>query len=156
MARNKLKLAFISDESKRRASYYKRKKSLIKKVNELTTLCDVPACAVISSPFDSHTEVWPNLEGASKVIERYQNSVVINESKNVSHERFLLQRTTKARDQLRKLKQDNHEKELDLLMFRYMQNSNISDNLTAEGLKDLDKAVGKMMKEVDNKINTID
>jgi hypothetical protein len=37
-----------------------------------------------------------------------------------------------------------------------MQNSNISDNLTAEGLKDLDKAVGKMMKEVDNKINTID
>jgi hypothetical protein len=82
------------------------------------------------------------------VIERYQN-----ESKNVSHERFLMQRTTKARDQLRKLKQDNREKELDLLMFRYMQNSNISDNLTAEGLKDLDKVVGKMMKEVDNKIN---
>ncbi|PNX91235.1 agamous-like mads-box protein agl80-like [Trifolium pratense] len=156
MARNKVKLAFISDESKRRASYIKRKRSLIKKVTELTTLCDVPACAVISSPFDSHIDVWPNLEGAKNVIERYQNSTVINESKNVSHQRFIMQRTAKARDQLKKLKHGNREKELNLLMFEYLQNNNISYDLTPEEAKDLDKVVGKMLKEVDNKINTLD
>ncbi|GAU16979.1 hypothetical protein TSUD_37370 [Trifolium subterraneum] len=90
MARNKVKLAFISDESKRRAAYNKRKNNVIKKVTELTTLCDVPACA------------------------------------------------------------------LNLLMFEYLRNNNVSDNSTAEELKGLDKVVGKMLKEVDNKINTLD
>jgi hypothetical protein len=64
MTRKKLKLAFLSDDKARKATYKKRMKSVIKKVSELSILCNIPACAIISNPFNSKTEVWPNLEGA--------------------------------------------------------------------------------------------
>ncbi|XP_058777234.1 agamous-like MADS-box protein AGL80 [Vicia villosa] len=156
MTRRKVKLAFICDDTARKASYNKRKKGLIKKVRELTTLCGIPACAIISSPFDSQPEVWPNLEGAMNVIDRYKNSSVKDENRNVNQERFLTQRITKARDQVRKLKYDNREQELNLLMFGYLQNNNISDDLTSEELKDFDKLVEKKLKEVDIKIKKLD
>lgn len=151
-----MKLAFISDYSARKASYNKRKKGLIKKVTELTTLCDIPACAIISSPFDSQTVVWPNPEGANKIIERYQNSSVKDETRNLSHERFIMQTIVKARDKLRKLKHDNREQALNLFMLRNLQSDNMFDNLTAGEVKDLDKLVEKKLKEVDNKIDTLD
>ncbi|XP_004496299.1 agamous-like MADS-box protein AGL80 [Cicer arietinum] len=156
MTRRKVKLAFITDDTARKASYNKRKKGFIKKVNELTTLCGIPACAIISSPFDTQPEVWPNPEGARKVIERYQNSSVIDETRNVNQETFIMQRIAKARDQLRKQKHDNREQELNLLMFGFMQSNILSDDLTAEELKDFDKLIEKKMREVDNKFATLD
>jgi hypothetical protein len=156
MTRRKVKLAFISDNAARKASYNKRKKGLIKKVTELTTLCDIPACAIISSPFDSQTEVWPNPEEAKKVIERYQSYSLIDENKNVSHERYILQMIAKARDKLRKLKHDNREQELNLFMLRNLKNNNLYEDLTAEELKNLAKHVEKKLKEVDDKIDTLD
>ncbi|KAL5069278.1 hypothetical protein RYX36_020165 [Vicia faba] len=90
------------------------------------------------------------------VIDRYKNSSVKDENRNVNQERFLMQRISKARDQVRKLKYDNREQELNLLMFGYLQNNNISDDLTAEELRDFDKLVEKKLKEVDNKIKKLD
>lgn len=157
MARRKVKLALIPDDSARKASYNKRKKGLLKKVSELTILCDVPACAIISSPFDSRTEVWPHPEGANKIIERFQNSSVKDETRNVSHERFIMQTIAKARDKLRKLKYENHEQEWDLFMLMKLQdNNNILDGLTTEEVKDLGKRADKKLKEVDEKIDTLD
>jgi hypothetical protein len=156
MPRRKVKLAFISEELARKVTYNKRKKGLIKKVTELTTLCDVPACAVISSSFDSETEVWPNREGAMKVIERYHHSYMLDEKRNVNQERFIMQMITKGRDQVRKMKHDNREKELNLLMFICLQNNNIAIDLNAEELKDFDKLVEKKLKEVGSKIETLD
>ncbi|KAK2403843.1 agamous MADS-box protein AGL80 [Trifolium repens] len=156
MPRRKVKLAFISEELARKVTYNKRKKGLIKKVTELTTLCDVPACAIISSSFDSETEVWPNREGAMKVIERYHHSYMLDEKRNVNQERFIMQMITKGRDQVRKMKHDNREKELNLLMFICLQNNNIAIDLNAEELKDFDKLVEKKLKEVGSKIETLD
>ncbi|WJX24134.1 hypothetical protein P8452_13276 [Trifolium repens] len=56
MTRKKLKLAFLSDDKARKAIYKKRMKSIIKKVSELAILCNIPACAIISNPFNSKTE----------------------------------------------------------------------------------------------------
>jgi len=151
-----VKLAFIADDAARKASYNKRKKGLIKKVSELTILCDVPACAIISSPFDSQTEVWPHPEGANKIIERFQSLSVKDETRNVSHERFIMQTIVKARDKLRKMKYENREQELDLFMLRNLQTNNILDELTTEEVKDLGKLALKKLKEVDDKIDTLD
>ena len=151
-----MKLAFIADDAARKASYNKRKKGLIKKVSELTILCDVPACAIISSPFDSQTEVWPHPEGANKIIERFQSLSVKDETRNVSHERFIMQTIVKARDKLRKMKYENREQELDLFMLRNLQTNNILDELTTEEVKDLGKLALKKLKEVDDKIDTLD
>lgn len=150
-----MKLAFISDDSARKATYKKRKKGIIKKVSELTILCGIPACAIISNPFDSKIEVWPNLEEAKHVIERYQNSSVKDETKNVNQESFLLQRISKAREHLQKQKHDNREKELNILMIGYMKNKKLPDGLTVSDLKEFDKLIEKNMKEIDNKIDAL-
>jgi len=155
MTRKKVKLAFISDDSARKATYKKRKKGIIKKVSELTILCGIPACAIISNPFDSKTEVWPNLEEAKQVIERYQSSSVKDETKNVNQESFLLQRITKAREHLQKQRHDNREKELNILMNGYMKNRKLPDGLTVSDLKEFDKLIEKNMKEIDNKIDEL-
>jgi hypothetical protein len=154
--RQKVKLAFISNGAARKATYNKRKKGIIKKVKELTTLCGVSACAIISNPFNSQVEVWPDREGAKKVIERYQNSSVKDETKNLNQEGLIMQNIAKARDRLRKLENKKPEKKIDLLMYECMQNKNLVDNLTAEELKDLDEFIEKKLKEEDDKINAIE
>ncbi|KAK2456811.1 hypothetical protein P8452_03840 [Trifolium repens] len=152
MTRKKVKLAFIVDDSARKATYKKRKNGIIKKVSELTILCGIPACAIISNPFDSKAEVWPNLAEAKQVIERYQNSSVIDGAKNVNQESFLLQRITKAREQLKKQKHDNREKELTIRMIGYMKNKQMPDDLSVSDLKEFNKLIEKNLKEIDNKI----
>jgi len=72
------------------------------------------------------------------------------DKKNVNQETFLLQQITKAREQLKKLTQDNREKELKIRMIGYMQN--MPDDLTVSDLKELDKIIEKNMKEIDEKI----
>jgi len=133
----------------RKATYNKRKKGIIKKVSELTTLCGVSACAIISNPFNSQTEVWPDREGAKKVIERYQNSSVKDETKNLNQEGLIMQNIAKAKERLRKLETKNHGKKLNRLMYECMQNKNLLNNLTAEELKDLDEFVENKLQEED-------
>lgn len=152
MTRKKVKLAFISDDSARRATYKKRKKGIIKKVSELTILCDIQACAIISSPFDSQPEVWPDLEGAKKVIEKYQNASVIDQSKNVNQESFIMQRIAKAKEQLKRQNQENREKEMTIVLFRYMRQKTLPQDLTIEELNDFEKLIEKKLKEIDIKI----
>jgi hypothetical protein len=152
MTRKKVKLAFIIDDLARKATYKKRKMGIIKKVSELTILCGIPACAVISNPFGSKPEVWPNQAEAKQIIERYQNSSVIDGAKNVNQESFLLQRITKAREQLKKQKHDNREKELTIRMIGYMKNKQMPDDLSVSYLKEFNKLIEKNLKEIDNKI----
>ncbi|KAK2442048.1 agamous MADS-box protein AGL80 [Trifolium repens] len=152
MTRKKVRLAFISDDSARKTTYKKRKNCIIKKVSELTILCGIPACAIISNPFDSKTEVWPDLARAKQIIERYQNSSVINGATNVNQESFLLQRITKAREQLKKLKHDNHEKEMTIRMIEYMKNKQLPNDQSVSDLKEFEKLIEKNLKEIDNKI----
>ncbi|KAJ1389788.1 hypothetical protein SESBI_37985 [Sesbania bispinosa] len=151
MARRRLKLAYISNDSKRKATYRKRKKGIIKKVSELTILCGIPACAIICSPFDSQIEAWPNREGVEHVIERYENTYVIDQSKNVNQESFLRQKISKAKDQLKKLRRDNHEKELTMAMFQLMQDENLP-NMPFEDANDLNKLIEKNLNDIDIKM----
>ncbi|CAA7052359.1 unnamed protein product [Microthlaspi erraticum] len=54
MTRSKVKLEFISNDASRKNTFRKRNKGLLKKVNELSTLCGIPACAIIYSPYNTN------------------------------------------------------------------------------------------------------
>ncbi|KAJ1392620.1 hypothetical protein SESBI_35707 [Sesbania bispinosa] len=151
MTRRRVKLAYISNDSARKATYKKRKKGIIKKVSELTILCGIPACAIICSPFDSQIEVWPNQEGVEQVIERYKNTSMIDENKNVNQESFLMQSIAKAQDHLKKLHRDNHEKELTMAMFQHMQDENLP-NMSFEDANALNKLIEKNLNDIEIKI----
>ncbi|WVY96948.1 hypothetical protein V8G54_029099 [Vigna mungo] len=137
MARKKLKLAFISDEMTRKSTYKRRKK----------------ICAIICNPFDSETEVWPNPEGANKVIERFKNASVLNKSRNVNHESFMLQRIVKAQNELKMQRQDNYEKEITLSMFQFMLGQNLPN--TVQEIIEIHKIIDKNIKEIENNLDAL-
>ncbi|KAG6519217.1 hypothetical protein ZIOFF_022709 [Zingiber officinale] len=53
-------LGWIAHDATRRATFKKWKRSLLKKVSELATLCSIDACAVVYGPEEEAPEVWPS------------------------------------------------------------------------------------------------
>ncbi|KAH0898534.1 hypothetical protein HID58_048102 [Brassica napus] len=84
MTRKKVKLAFIANDSSSKATYKKRKKGLMKKVNELSTLCGINACAIIYSPYDSNPEVWPSNSGVQRIISEFRTLPEMDQNKKMT------------------------------------------------------------------------
>ncbi|KAG6533933.1 agamous-like MADS-box protein AGL80 [Zingiber officinale] len=119
MARKKVKLAWIANDSTRRATFKKRRKGLMKKASELGTLCDVKVCVIVYAPQEPPPEVWPSVTDATCVLARFKRMPETEQSKKmVNQEAFLLQRVAKLREQLRKQKRENLELETSMLMRR--------------------------------------
>ena len=103
MTRKKVKLAYITNDSIRKATFKKRKKGLIKKVSELSTLCGIDACAILYGPYDSQPEVWPSPLGVQLVVAHFKKMLEMEQSKKmVNQEGFLKQRVAKGNEQLKK------------------------------------------------------
>nr|CAD1843534.1 unnamed protein product [Ananas comosus var. bracteatus] len=118
MARKKVNLAWISNDSTRRATFKKRRKGLMKKASELATLCDVRACVVVYAPGEAQAEVWPSPAEAARVLARFKSMPEMEQCKKMmNQEGFLRQRVAKAQEQLRKQERENRELETTLLMY---------------------------------------
>ncbi|KAI5658355.1 hypothetical protein M9H77_27148 [Catharanthus roseus] len=155
MTRKKVKLAFITNDSARKATYKKRKKGLMKKVSELSTLCGIDACAIIYSPYDSQPEVWPNTSGVQRVIAQYKRMPEMEQSKKmVNQETFIKQRIAKANEQLKKQHKDNREKEITEIMYQSLTGKGLQ-NLTLSDLTDLGWMIDQKLKEIYKRIESI-
>ncbi|XP_057425622.1 agamous-like MADS-box protein AGL80 [Lotus japonicus] len=152
MAMKKVKLAYITDNMARKISYNKRKKNIIKKVSELTTLCGIEACVIIPNPFDSKPEIWPNVEGAMKVIERYQNTPVKKKNMTLNQESFITQMTSKSQDKLSKVCRQIREKKLTMSAFNCVKDGALPEGLIVTDINDIKMHLEKMMKEVNDEI----
>ncbi|KAI3468752.1 hypothetical protein Pfo_025415 [Paulownia fortunei] len=65
----------------KKVSLLKRKGCIMKKTMELSVLCDVKACALVSGP-DGHLQTWPeNRSEVMQVINMYRNYSVKNKKK---------------------------------------------------------------------------
>ncbi|KAL1562035.1 agamous-like MADS-box protein AGL80 [Salvia divinorum] len=119
MTRKKVTLAYIANDSERKASYRKRKKGLLKKVSELSTLCGIDACAIVCSQYDAAPEVWPSPLGAQAVLSRFRKLSDMDQSRKMDNqETFTRNRIKKTEEQLRRLRKENNCRELEAFMFR--------------------------------------
>ncbi|KAI5397011.1 uncharacterized protein LOC127097787 isoform X2 [Lathyrus oleraceus] len=84
-----------------------------------------------------------------------QHSSLTVETENVNQESFIRQKIVEARDKLEKQKQDNRKKELDLLMIKSIQNTNLLANLTIGDSIDFSKMIDEKIKEIDAKIASL-
>ncbi|XP_058782051.1 agamous-like MADS-box protein AGL80 [Vicia villosa] len=158
MGRKKLKLAFIEKDTARKLAYKNRKNSLVKKVDELTTLCGIDACAIIFGPYDPQPEIWPSPSGVQNVLSKFKTASEFDQRKKmVTQESFLKQRVEKAEKQLRQQLRDNKEKETTMLMFQCLNAGGMVPNdSSVAGLNDLAWMIDKNLKEIGRKIESGD
>ncbi|XP_020574153.1 agamous-like MADS-box protein AGL80 [Phalaenopsis equestris] len=110
MARKKVTLAYITNDATRRATLKKRRRGLLKKVNELSILCGVSACAVVYSPQSDQPEVFPSSEEAKRILTELADLPEIDKNKKMVNQRtFLEQRLMKLSQQARRLEHENKE-----------------------------------------------
>ncbi|XP_059644640.1 agamous-like MADS-box protein AGL80 [Cornus florida] len=155
MTRKKVKLAFITNDSARKATYKKRKKGLMKKVSELSTLCGIDACAIIYSPYESQPEVWPNNMGVQRVLAQFKRMPEMEQSKKmVNQESFIRQRIAKANEQLKKQHKDNREKEMTEVMYQCLTGRGLQ-NLVMADLTDLGWLIDQNLKEIYKRVESL-
>ncbi|KAI3707347.1 hypothetical protein L6452_25789 [Arctium lappa] len=156
MTRKKVKLAFIMNDSARKATFKKRKKGLMKKVNELSTLCGIDACAIIYSPYEAQPEVWPNNIGVQRVLAQFKRMPEMEQSKKmVNQESFTRQRITKANEQLKKQIKENREKEMIEVMYQCLTGKGSISNLILPDLNDLGGLVDQTLKDICRRIESL-
>ncbi|XP_040995119.1 agamous-like MADS-box protein AGL80 [Juglans microcarpa x Juglans regia] len=156
MTRKKVNFAYIANDSARKATFKKRKKGLLKKMSELSTLCAVQTCAIIYSPYDPEPEVWPSPLGAQSVIARFRSMPNAEQSrKMVNQESFLGQRITKSEELLMKQQIENRESEMTQVMYRSLIGDQGLQNMGVVDLKDLEWLVNKSVEEIDERIKSL-
>ncbi|XP_058782046.1 agamous-like MADS-box protein AGL80 [Vicia villosa] len=158
MTRKKVKLAFIENDTARKTTYNKRKKGLLKKVNEISTLCGIEACGIIYGPYDPQPEIWPSPSGVEKVLTKFKTAPEFDQSRRmVDQESFLKQRIGKAEKQLRRQWADNKEIETTMLMFQCLSAGKVVQNDMSMGdLNDLSCMIDHNLRKIGRRIESGD
>ncbi|ESQ28719.1 hypothetical protein EUTSA_v10019667mg [Eutrema salsugineum] len=154
--RKKVKLAFIENNSSRKAPFQKRKKGLLKKVKELSTLYGVTACVILYSPNTSNPDVWPSNSGVQRVVLDFQTLPEMDQHKKMlDQETFLRQRITKLSENLRRLGKDNREQEMIEVMFQCWDRSLGRFHLNILDLNDLGYVIDQYQRDINHKIEIL-
>ncbi|CAA0838823.1 Agamous-like MADS-box protein AGL80 [Striga hermonthica] len=155
MTRQKVKLAFISNDSARKATFKKRKKGLMKKASELSTLCGIEACAIVYSPYEAQPDVWPDGHLAQRVLAHFKRMPEMEQNKKmVNQEIFLRQRADRAADHLKKLRKENREKEMTNLMYECLTGRGVHGLATSD-LNDVAWLLDRNLKEIYSRIEAL-
>ncbi|KAF3787359.1 hypothetical protein EJ110_NYTH12114 [Nymphaea thermarum] len=111
--RKKVKLAYIPNDSIRRATFRKRQKGLLKKLSELTILCGARSCAIFFGE-NRCPSIWPSdAQEVRRIVDDLNGLSEIERAKRTTDEEgFLRQQIDKLRGQLHKLRKANSEEEL--------------------------------------------
>ncbi|XP_010418969.1 PREDICTED: MADS-box transcription factor PHERES 2-like [Camelina sativa] len=154
--RKKVKLSLIENATARRKTFLKRKEGLLKKVNELVTLCDVKACAVIYSPYQSTPEVWPSREGVEEVMSKFMECSVGERTKNmVDQEGFVCQSIAQENEQLNKLHEENRNSQIQDFMFGCLEGKMDVRHLDGRDKGDLRSLFEKYLSVVTQRIEIL-
>ncbi|GAB2260602.1 hypothetical protein Droror1_Dr00011457 [Drosera rotundifolia] len=155
MTRKKVKLAYIANDSARKATCKKRKKGFLKKMYELTTLCEIKACAIICSPYDAQPEAWPSQTETQQVLSGFKKMQEMEKSKKmVNQEEFLRQRISKTAEELKKIQKENREKEMTQVMYQCLTGKSLQ-YLDIVDLNDLGWLIDQNLKSIYRRLENL-
>ncbi|BFG23964.1 hypothetical protein CerSpe_102380 [Prunus speciosa] len=124
----------------------------MKKVSELNNLCDVPACAIMYSLYDTQHEIWPSSLQVQRVLKKFKTMPEMEQSrKMVNQESFLRQRIEKANEQLKKQRKENRKKEMTRVLFQSLTGKSLH-GLNVVSLNDLGWLIDQSLKDIRVKI----
>ncbi|PIA34029.1 hypothetical protein AQUCO_03900139v1 [Aquilegia coerulea] len=146
--RKKVKLAWMQDHVARRNSYRKRKTNLVKKMDELTKLCDVKACSIIYNPYNPEPSVWPSSDEARRLLLQFLTLPDYKQTrKHFNLEYFLKQQIVKLEGKLERAKKSKREEEIIDLIMR-SANDEVLHGLKHENVLGMKCYIGRKMKEI--------
>ncbi|XP_015167328.1 agamous-like MADS-box protein AGL80 [Solanum tuberosum] len=149
MARNKVNYALIEDASKKKVSYNKRLKGLLKKSDELKTLCNVEVATVIYGPYINEPYTFPNNDVVRNTFIKFKVLPTLERSKNmVTREEFTMQRIKKLEEQLQKVRKENRVREMTNEMYEVFKRKHIFVDMNPSDLNDLCCVTKKYLKHV--------
>ncbi|RVX21816.1 hypothetical protein VitviT2T_006289 [Vitis vinifera] len=153
MARKKVQLQWIMNDTTRRTTYKKRVKGLMKKAKELSILCGVEACAIVYSPYDPQPEVWPSPMEVVRVIGEFECRPENDQTKKrLNQENYIRQRVAKAKEQVVKQQKKNRRMELDNLMYQCLAGGRGLQGLNIKELSDLMWYIDDQLKPISHKM----
>ncbi|KAF8084510.1 hypothetical protein N665_0715s0016 [Sinapis alba] len=156
MTRQKVKMAFIENESSRKATYKKRKRGILKKANELATLCGVPVGVIIDSAYELSPEVWPSREDMNKVVSRWHSLPVMDRTKKmVNQESYLQQRISKETETWKKLTKENKELEMKEVMFDCLSGKTSPSHIERSDLRGCGNVIEQYLKNLNRRIEIL-
>ncbi|OEL26499.1 hypothetical protein BAE44_0012482, partial [Dichanthelium oligosanthes] len=137
IARKKVHLQWIVNNTARHATYKRRYKSLTKKTSDLATLCGIKACVVVFGEGETQPVVWPSKLEAKRVLKK--SKAMPDKFKQMQNqEDFLHSRISMLQDQVCKLNHYNRELETaDLLHESIYGQCAVLDTATMEALNNL-------------------
>ncbi|KAL7176672.1 hypothetical protein ACSBR2_030089 [Camellia fascicularis] len=159
-----VKYEFIADERARKQTFRKRKAGLLKKVNELKTLCSVDTCAIIypttATGSVAQPDVWPSPNEASHLLQRFENLPSMKQTANMmDQEKFLKKNITRMSKNLDKEKKKNRGVEIEQQMTKFLFEKNLHDFSNLDDLRDvaslLDEKINLMNDKLENIANEI-
>ncbi|KAF7851947.1 hypothetical protein BT93_L1658 [Corymbia citriodora subsp. variegata] len=158
MARKKVKLAFIENDSARKSSLRKRRQGLFKKMGELTVLCGVEGCAVVLSSDENEPAFWPQQSlDVRRLLERYLSIPEIERSrKMVNQELYLSQRNNKLAEQHKRLERKNNDLENHYLMQQLYLCNTATSALALDELQKLLSYAEEKIAEIQRRIEYIE
>ncbi|EOA28593.1 hypothetical protein CARUB_v10024813mg [Capsella rubella] len=128
MPRKNVKLAWVENDKARAKSLKQRREALLKKVKELTILCDIQACLIIFSPNEVGPVVWPSVEKARGLLDDFfALPELAQKNKETSIESFLKEKTKTVHKKLMESDKKNKEYVIDELMMHLQNGRAISD-----------------------------
>ncbi|KAE8796017.1 Agamous-like MADS-box protein AGL80 [Hordeum vulgare] len=122
-APKKATLGYISDDSTRRSRYKKRLKGLMKKADEMATLCDVDTCVVVYGEDEAAPVVFPSPAAkAVGILKEFNGMPELGHcKKTMDQEGLLTQRIARLREQIDRSRRECHDSEIRYLLQKIMQ-----------------------------------
>ncbi|PIA34028.1 hypothetical protein AQUCO_03900138v1 [Aquilegia coerulea] len=146
--KKKVKLAWMRDHVARKNSYRRRKNNLVKKVDELSKLCAVKACAIIYSPYDPIPSVWPSNDEAHRLFLQFLTLPDNMQTKKLFNlEFFLKEEIVKLEGKLERAEKSEHEEKMIDLIMR-SANGDVLRGLKHEDVQDMECYIEQRMKEI--------
>ncbi|KAH7863210.1 hypothetical protein Vadar_014762 [Vaccinium darrowii] len=153
MTREKVNLAYISNDSARRTTFRIRKSGLMKKAQEIMTLCEIEACAIMFSAYDPEPIVWPSELQAQHVISRYMNMSPLEQTKRLvdpkGFTRQMLEKTMKK--VTKKRKENNEHNQMTQVMYQCLYGRGFG-NLTIGDLNKMSDLISQNLGETERRL----
>ncbi|KQK07644.1 agamous-like MADS-box protein AGL80 [Brachypodium distachyon] len=167
MARGVVRMEYIENESKRKTTMKRRLKSLVKKVSEISILCDVMALLVVYRPGEQQpAAVWPPTAAeAIAVAGEYKSLNSEKLKKPLDRVGFARQQVEKERTRLLNFHRASETRSIIFgLFFRYIDGLNLQGltetpelegqlgNLTAHGAVDVQCQLQSTLRAVSDRL----